>query len=169
MINNVSIVKLLIILFISTFIAAVFTIVKLPTWLFYFRPDWLALVTVYWVLAMPERLGILYGFTLGLILDLLLFKLFGLNALGFAFLAFIVSYYHQQLRIFGLWQQALLVAILIAVMKLLVGWISGLSSEFEFAWFYWYSLVGDIVVWPFIYILSRDVRRSLGHRTGERN
>jgi len=95
---------------------------------------------------MPERLGILYGFTLGLILDLLLFKLFGLNALGFAFLAFIVSYYHQQLRIFGLWQQALLVAILIAVMKLLVGWISGLSSEFEFAWFYWYSLVGDIVV-----------------------
>jgi len=157
MIKNVSVFNLFIILFISTFIAAVLTIVKLPTWLFYFRPDWLALVAVYWVLAMPERLGVIYGFILGLILDLLLFKLFGLNALGFAALAFIVSHYHQQLRIFGLWQQALLVAIIIGVMKLL-----------EFTWFYWYSLVGDVVVWPFIYILSRDVRRSIGHRTGER-
>lgn len=166
MANNSSLnLGLIIVLCLSTFIASVLTIVKLPTWLFYFRPDWLALVAIYWVLAMPEKLGIIFGFLHGLLLDLLLFKAFGLNALGFTFMTFLVARYYQQLRIFDLWQQALLIAFVICIMKLIVGWVHGLVSDFEFARFYWYSILGDVVMWPFIYILSRDLRRSLGIRS----
>jgi len=41
---------LLALVFGSTVIAAVLTLVSLPEWVFYFRPDWLALVVVFWVM-----------------------------------------------------------------------------------------------------------------------
>ncbi len=167
--KNIPTFNLFLVLVLSTFFASVLTIVKLPDWLHYFRPDWLALIVAYWVLALPERLGVFYGFINGLFLDLLLFKVFGVNAFGLATLAFLVSHYHQQLRIFGLWQQALLITLMIAVMKLLIGFINGFTSDFSYTVFYWYSLIGDMLFWPFIYILSRDARRTLGLRTSEGN
>lgn len=129
--------------------------------MFYFRPDWIALVVVYWVLALPNRLGIVYGFLHGLLLDLLLIKLLGLNALGLSLLAFTVSRTHRQMRMLPIWQQALLIGILIALMKLLVAWIATWVSDFRITPYYWYSIVTDIIVWPFIYILLRDIRRSI--------
>ena len=134
---------------------------KLPVWMFYFRPDWIALLVVYWVLALPNRLGVMFGFMHGLLLDLLLIKLLGLNALGLSILAFTVSRTYMQMRMFPIWQQALLVGILIAVMKLIVAWVATWVSDFQITQHYWYSIVADIVIWPFLYIILRDVRRSL--------
>ena len=160
MTNNKT-VNLFFILLLCSLICSVLTIVELPVWMFYFRPDWVALVVVYWVLALPDRLGIVFGFLHGLLLDLLLIKLLGLNALGLSLLAFTVSRTHMQMRMFPIWQQALLVGILIAAMKLVVAWVATWVSDFQITHFYWYSVVADIIVWPFLYIILRDVRRSM--------
>ncbi|MGH1540916.1 MAG: rod shape-determining protein MreD [Arenicella sp.] len=158
---RVNFVGLFIVLLLCSFIASVLTIVNLPNWLFYFRPDWIALIVIYWVLAMPDRLGVVFGFIYGLLLDLLLIKAFGLNAFGFSCLAFAISRSYMQLRMFPIWQQALLVGVLIAIMKLFIGLLAGWVSDFRFTQYYWYSIAGDIVLWPFIYIILRDLRRSL--------
>lgn len=144
-----------------TFVAAILTIVNLPGWLFYFRPDWIALLVVYWVLAIPNRVGVFYGMAHGLLLDLLLIKVFGLNALGMSLLAFVITRIYTQIRMFPIWQQAILVSLLIAIMKLLIGWVASWVSDFTFSRYYWYSTLGNIVIWPFLYIILRDIRRAL--------
>ena len=159
--TNNKVVNLFLILLLCSLTFSVLTIVQLPVWMFYFRPDWIALIVVYWVLALPNRLGVMFGFMHGLLLDLLLIKLLGLNALGLSILAFTVSRTYMQMRMFPIWQQALLVGFLIAVMKLIVAWIATWISDFQITHFYFYSILADIIVWPFLYIILRDIRRSL--------
>ena len=40
------------------FVAYVLAVVPLPDWLMWGRPEWVALTLVYWVIALPHRVGI---------------------------------------------------------------------------------------------------------------
>ena len=153
--------KLLLVIMLSVLLALVLMVMPLPDWLFYYRPDWLALVLIYWALATPDKVGATIGFLLGLLMDVLLVKKFGLNALGMCMIGFVANWMHTQIRTLSIWRQAITVGIMIAVMKLIIGWVLGMFSEFTMTLYYWYSIVGDILVWPWIYILSRNVRRAM--------
>ena len=63
-------------------VGAIFSIMPLPEWLSLVRPAWVPLVVIYWVLALPERFGLLFAFITGLLLDVFQGSLFGLNSLG---------------------------------------------------------------------------------------
>lgn len=145
--------------FLSSFVALVLMSVQLPAWLFYFWPDWIALVVVFWALIAPDRFGPFAGFIIGTILEVVFVRKFGVLGLGLAVLAFIVNSTHQQLRVLSMWQQMILAGLFIGVFKLLTGWLYGLVTDFTFNREYWYSLVGCIVVWPFVFILLQELRR----------
>ena len=145
----------------SVLLALVLMVIPLPEWLFYFRPDWLALVLIYWALATPDRVGAVVGFMLGLLMDVLLVKTFGLNALGMCVIGFAASSMHMQIRTLSIWRQAITIGIMIALMKLLVGWVSGMITQFNMTAYYWYSIIGDVLIWPWIYIISRNIRRAM--------
>lgn len=150
-----------VILVLSAALAGVFSLIQLPEWLFYFRPDWLALVLIYWVLAFPERLAAGYGFICGLFLDLLLVKPLGLNALGFVVLAYLISHWSSQIRALTLWQQCLFLGMLLSLSKLIIGIASVMTTNFVFTQYYWFSMVGNIIFWPVIYLVLREIRRSM--------
>lgn len=145
----------------SVLFSLVLMVVPLPEWLFYFRPDWLALVLIYWALATPDRVGAVVGFILGLLMDVLLVKTFGLHALGMCIVGFVASSMYTQIRTLSIWRQALTVGFMIALMKLIIGWVSGMISQFTMTGYYWYSIIGDVLVWPWIYIISRNMRRAM--------
>jgi rod shape-determining protein MreD len=48
-------------------LALLLTIIPLPEWLRYLRPDWVGLVLIYWCLALPERVGVSTGWLMGLL------------------------------------------------------------------------------------------------------
>lgn len=144
---------------ISSFVAFVLMVIQMPQWMFYFWPDWIALVVVYWALHAPNRFGPFAGFLIGLLLDVLFVRKFGVEGLGLATLAFLVNSSHQQLRVLSLWQQTLLVGVFIGIFKLITGWLYGMVADFTITREYWYSLLGCIVVWPFVYILMQELRR----------
>lgn len=149
-------------LFISTtIIALLLMIIPLPSWLFYFRPDWVALILVYWALAMPTQVGVIAGFILGLIMDVMLVKTFGLHALGLSFIGFVISSAHLQIRMLSIWQQSLIVGTLLAFTKLITGWITGMVTDFTITQYYWYSLLGDMIIWPWLFIILSELRRAL--------
>ena len=55
-----------------TFIVAlILTVIPLPEAGRYLRPDWAGLVLIYWCLALPDRVGVISGWLLGLAVDLL--------------------------------------------------------------------------------------------------
>lgn len=144
----------------STFVALVLTIVQVPDWLFYFWPDWTALVIVYWALVLPNRVGAFVAFIIGTILEVLFVRKFGVLGLGLAILAFIVNSAHLQLRVLSIWQQTLFMVLLIGFFKLLTGWLYGIMTDFTITAEYWYSLLGSMVIWPFTYILLEELRRK---------
>ena len=146
---------------VSFFVAFLLMLIQLPQWLFYFRPDWVALVVIYWALMSPERIGPFTGFIIGLLLDVLTVSKFGVFGLGLATLAFIVSSISQQLRVLSLWQQMVLVGLLTGLFKLLTGWFYGMVSDFTISSEYWYSLISCMLVWPFVSILMQELRRLL--------
>ncbi len=147
------------VILLSSFIALVLTILPLPQSIFYFWPDWMALIVIYWSLTVPDRIGPWVGFAIGTVLDVLFVRNFGVLGFSMAVLAFSTNRASLQLRALSIWQQALLVGVFIAVFKLITGWLYGLSSDFTITSEYWYSLVGDLIFWPFVFILLQELRR----------
>lgn len=146
---------------ISVFIALVLTVVQLPAFLFYFWPDWIAIVVAYWALRTPTQVGPFVAFIIGTLLEVLFVRNFGVLGLGLATLAFLVNSASQQLRALSIWQQMVSIGFFIAIFKLLTGWLSGMVSEFTITSDYWYSIFGSVLIWPFATILLEELRSAL--------
>ena len=54
----------------SFFLAYLLAIVPFPEWAMDYRPEWVSMVLVYWVMALPYRVGIGSAWFIGLILDI---------------------------------------------------------------------------------------------------
>lgn len=144
-----------------SFAAAMFmNILPLPQVINYFKPDWVALVLIYWVMAMPNRIGVLVGWCVGLLVDVLYGNLFGIHAMTFAIIAYLIQLTFHRLRLFPRWKQSINIAVVIGV-QMLVGlilrsFIQPLSVDYT----YWFPLIGSMIFWPWVFFLLRDARRK---------
>jgi rod shape-determining protein MreD len=149
----------LVILF--TFIVALLlTIAPLPEGLRPFRPDWVGLVLIYWCLALPDRVGVGYGWSAGLLLDVLTGTLLGQHALAFTLIAFLTLKLHQRVRLYPLWQQSLTVLLLLMLHQLINMWVQGITGRPPQDWSYWLPSLIGMVLWPFVYQTLRGLRRQ---------
>jgi rod shape-determining protein MreD len=144
---------------ISFLVAFLLTLMPLPDWAIHFRPAWIALVLIYWVMALPQRVGLFTAWTLGLLLDVSQGALLGQHALGLTVLAFIVIKFYQRIRVFPLWQQAVSVGIILTIYLTLVYWIYGISGQPPGSWLYWLPILSSSLLWPWVFVLLRDLRR----------
>ena len=126
----------------------------------YVRPDWVGLVLIYWCLALPERVGVSTGWLLGLLLDLLTGALLGQHALALAVIAWVTLNFHQRIRLFPIWQQALTVLVLLILHQLLAIWISRIIGRPAIPWFFWMPSVAGMLIWPLISGFLRGLRRT---------
>lgn len=146
---------------VGTFILALMlTMLPLPEWAELFRPEWVAMVLIYWCMALPERIGVGIGWTLGLLLDVVKGTLLGQNALALALVAYLTLRLHQRVRIFPLWQQALFVLILVALDQMLVLWVKGVIGQPPGSWLYWLPSLTSTLLWPWVFLILRDLRRQ---------
>lgn len=144
----------------GTFAAAIIlSIMPVPAWAEPFRPDWVALVLIYWCMTAPDRVGVGTGWFVGLTMDVLYGSLLGQQALAKTLLAFLVLKIHLQLRMFPRWQQGVTVFVLIGLNQLLVLWIKGATNQAPHTWAYWIQTVVSALLWPWLFILLRDLRR----------
>ena len=143
----------------SLIFAAVLSILSLPPWLSVARPAWVQMVVIYWVLALPNRFGLFFSFVVGLILDVFLNSLFGLNALGLVLVAFVMLRLHLRLRMFPGWQQAFIVLMVICCYQLFIMWIKSIAGLSEPSVWYLLPSVSSGVLWPWIFAALRLSRR----------
>ncbi|MFT4634032.1 MAG: rod shape-determining protein MreD [Candidatus Pseudothioglobus sp.] len=147
----------------SFLLAMILSIVTLPDFIpyevGYLRPHWVALVLIYWVIALPYRVGIGAAWVLGLGLDVLLGSLLGQHALSLLLVAYVATSLYQRLRMFAVWQQSMIVFAIIGLNQLVNFWIESIAGSTQ--WTMWYLLpaVVSALVWPWVFLFLRYARR----------
>lgn len=150
---------------VATFIVALLlTLMPLPFWGEVLRPQWSLLVLIYWTLALPERVGILTGWSIGLLMDTVQGTLLGQLAVGYALCSYFVLYGYQRMRIYRRWQQSVVILLLSLLVLLARFWIDGLMGEAILVWYYWLPALTTMLAWAPLYLLLRLVRRYYGVR-----
>ena len=144
----------------SFIVALMLMALPMPDWAGIWRPAWVALVLIYWCMALPSRIGIMVAFTLGIFLDVLTGTLLGQNALALSVVAFITLQFYQRVRVLPLWQQGITVFGLAFVHQVLLLWINGIQGMPVSFSAYLASPLISMVLWPWIFVVLRDLRRK---------
>lgn len=112
------------------------------------RPDFVALVILYWTVHQPHRFGMGMAFALGLAMDVAVGVLLGQHALAYSLLAFAGFMLHRRLRMFSLMEQLWQVLPLLLAAQLVVA-LAGMAKGAAFpGWQYFLGgLVGGLL-WP---------------------
>ena len=133
-----------------------------PIELGFLRPDWVALVLVYWIIALPHRVGILTAWLAGIAMDVLLGSLIGQHALSYVLIAYVALSLYQRLRMFSVWQQATVLFVLLGVNQLVGFWIESIAGLAD--WRFWYLLpaLSGAFLWPWVFLMLRSLRRWAG-------
>ncbi|NNC55821.1 MAG: rod shape-determining protein MreD [Pseudomonadales bacterium] len=146
-------------LFTSSIVALFAAIWPLPVWSIWIRPEFLALLVAYWVMMAPFRVGMVYAFGMGLLLDLFAATPLGQQALGLTVVAYLVFLIHQRMRMFSLLQQSLLLFLLVSVYQLLKFWIYGLSGGAYAGPALLLPALSSAICWPFVRLFMDRLRR----------
>jgi len=128
-------------------------------WLLWIRPDFVALVVLYWCIAQPRRIGFTAAWLLGLVMDVADGSFFGQHALSYTILAYAGIVLHRRVRMFTLAPQVVHVVLLLLLNDIIVLVIRMLGgSNFPGFGFFAGSLVGA-ALWPVISVLLKLPQR----------
>lgn len=123
-----------------------------------YNPDWIALVLIYWSIALPERFGVFTAFWLGLFTDVLTGHLLGQYALIYALISYLCIQEHRRLRQFPLPQQCLFVLFcLLSEQSLLFG-MESMQEANRLPLSFWYPALTGSLAWPLVFLILRAVR-----------
>lgn len=144
---------------ISFLLAFVLSIIPLPVWANIARPQWLALIIFYWVLALPHRVSLKVAWLLGLILDALYGTVLGEHALAATVLAYLGQKFYLQIRMFPLLQQTLIIGVLIILYQTLLLWIQAVLGQLASGRWFWPPALTSMLVWPWLFLLLRSYQQ----------
>jgi rod shape-determining protein MreD len=146
-------------LILLTIVAALLLMMlPLPEFLAPFKPYWVALVVIYWVLETRRMVSLGLAFLIGLALDVSSGSLLGLHALSLVVMVFLVQRFRFRLRFFPPWQQALSVLALLVNDRIILIWISVLLGEPMPTLEYWLPPLIGMAVWPWLFLLLDRLR-----------
>ena len=142
----------------SFVIAFYLTIIPMPDWAVAYRPPWVSLVLIYWCLAIPEKVGVITGWLLGIALDSLSGSMLGENALTLSVVAYLSHHIYNRLRVFPIWQQALVVLAILLVQYLISFWIRSSFGHSPAGYLFWVPPLIGASIWPWLFIVLYDVQ-----------
>lgn len=113
----------------SLLAALMLSVVPLPDAVAAFRPDWVAVVLLYWSLIEPRRYGLMSAFWLGLVLDALSGTLLGQHSLALLVIVYLSQRFYLRIRVFPASQLATVVIALLALYEFILFWIDGVAGR----------------------------------------
>lgn len=146
----------------SLCMALCLSVMPLPYSMNIARPEWVALLLIFWVVQLPQHFGVLCAWAMGLLLDGVEGTLLGSHALSLAVIAYISLKLYQRIRMYALWQQALLVFGLIIIKQLISQWVLSLTGYPVWNWYFVLPAVTSALIWPALVLLMLAVARFWG-------
>lgn len=139
--------------------AALLNMMPWSGWIMWLRPDFVALVVLYWVIEQPRRVGFTAAFVLGLLMDVSEGALLGQHSLSYTILAFAGIALNRRVRRFSLTSQVAHVIPLLLVNDLIVLGVRMLAGA-DFPGYPYF--VGSFVagaLWPLMSVLLKLPQR----------
>ena len=146
----------------SFVVALMLTAMPLPSWGVPWRPAWVAMVLIYWAMALPNRVGMFTGFMLGLLVDVIDVNqsaVLGQHALCLGVITYVVVVNHRRLRVFPLGQQAVVIGSLLLGYMALNGIIMTVVGQPPNPWRLGLPALTSALLWPWLFVILRDLRR----------
>lgn len=145
--------------------ALALTIMPLPAVLDPLRPDWVALVMIFWALTLPRTYGIGTAWIAGIVLDVTQGTLLGQHALALTVIVYLTQRFHLLMRVFPLLQLTATVFALVTLYRFLLFWVNGVAGVPAPAIAYWGPALTSALVWPIVLGVMSGIRsRSEAHR-----
>lgn len=133
-----------------------------PDLLGWLRPDWVAMVLLYWIMALPHRVGMLTAWIAGLLVDSMSGNLLGQHAFGMVFIAWAGLTLYERLRMYSLPQQALIVFITVALAQVADQIIEILGRGAPWTPAVLLPALTSALLWPIVFTALRLLRRRFG-------
>jgi len=127
--------------------------VPLPDSVAPLRPDWVAVVLLYWSLMAPRHFSLLTAFWMGIALDTLSGALLGQNALALLVVVYLAEKFHLRLRVFPLSQLAITVLLLLGLYEFILFWIDGMTGRSVPLVERWVPPLTGTLVWVLLYMM----------------
>ena len=126
------------------------------------KPDFLAILILYWGIQEPRMMGVGTAWSLGLLMDVADATVFGQHALAYAVLAYAADYFRRRVLRFPLWQQAAQVALLLLFCAGLVVLVRIVGGAPPPRWTYFIGPLAGAFLWPLISVILRLPQRPTG-------
>ena len=141
------------------------SVVPLPDAIAPLRPDWVAVVLLYWSLTAQRHFSLLTAFWMGIALDTLSGALLGQNALALLVIVYLAEKFHLRLRVFPVSQLGIAVLALLGLYEFILFWVDGMAGRTVPLIERWVPPLTGTLVWLAMYTLlnrrERDVRARL--------
>lgn len=137
------------------------TLLPLPRVASIFIPDWVLLVVLYWVIFLPQGVGLGIAWLTGLLVDVLTNSLLGEHAVASAIVAYIGLKFYRRIRAFPIWQQVLSVMVLLAIYHAILFWVQGILQQ-PLSSSTWFSVLTGALLWPLVVMMLHDPQRRWG-------
>ena len=129
------------------------------------RPDFVALVLLYWCMHKPLRIGIGLSWAVGIFADVSDATLFGQHALAYTLLAFGGVVLHRRLQMFDLRQQTIQVFGIFALTYAVYALVNWQANGYV-VWPYLLGCVTSTLLWMPLSVMFRAMRQ---HRLDRNN
>ncbi len=143
---------------ITLFVGLMLSIMPLPDAVQPFRPDWLALLLIFWAMQLPRSWSVGTAWIIGVVLDVSYGTLLGQHAVAMCVIVFITVRFHLLMRVFPLSQLTATIFALIALYQFILFWINGVAGVSAPSIAYWGPVVTGTILWPFLYVFLSGIR-----------
>jgi rod shape-determining protein MreD len=125
------------------------------------RPEFIALVLLYWCTWAPRSIGVSAGFLLGLVMDVANGSVLGQHALAYTLLAFGADYFRRRVVSLPMWQQMVFVALLLELCAWVVFLVRMMSGGTLSGVAYFIVPPLSALLWPLMqFLLQWQQRRA---------
>lgn len=139
----------------SLMVALLLNLLSLQGIVLTLRPDFVALVLLYWSINQPQQIGMSAAFGMGLLMDVGNSSMLGQHALAYSVMIFLALLMYQRLRIFGLLKQALQIGLILLAAQFITLLTELLNRAHFPGWYFFLASITGMLLWPLISFLLK--------------
>lgn len=148
-------------IYLTIFVGIYLQTLPMPDVLLMFKPKWVALILAYWCLMQPYRIGLMHGFFIGLLIDLIEGTSLGQNAIYLTLICYFVYKFYQRLRMYSVLKQTLSLFAIFLFAQIIFSLLQTIANNQDFSIILFLPVFISTLIWPWLYILMQYFKTGL--------